>query len=200
MARDEEPTGEPEDSPTWCDICQEDVGWSSHYHCGRCGKEGGMYGCYKGNDTFGCDPADVERWKARQAEQESPAESVNQTDGVADQGSRSGTAASPSDGGEERLPAPQGTEGGSEGQAGCKKGKTCRCSFCKKGEEHEAAFARRDPDELIALVKKVRDEWLCAEFDNSYYQCIMNGSWPNAVDILTRALEKARQQPETTYG
>lgn len=30
----------------WCDICEEDVGPSSHYHCAKCLKISGMFGHY----------------------------------------------------------------------------------------------------------------------------------------------------------
>lgn len=49
-----------------CPICGYNYG-GSHYHCGRCGKEGSYQGCYGSKDGktwgFSCKPEDVEKWE-----------------------------------------------------------------------------------------------------------------------------------------
>jgi hypothetical protein len=74
--------------------------------------------------------------------------------------------------------------------------KKCECLICKGNAEVRAIIERRNIDELIDLIKKLRNDWMEAEFDNSWYTAIMDGSWPTAKEQLTKALEKANYQLE----
>lgn len=51
---DDYPEDEYADYDDYCDICGEELGSSSHYHCGKCGRECSMMG------HGDCDPYD--RW------------------------------------------------------------------------------------------------------------------------------------------
>ena len=69
----------------------------------------------------------------------------------------------------------------------------CDCRLCKLSILRSEAMESDD----IKVVKKALEEfsnlWLNADFDASYYKCILSGNWPQAEEILTRSLEKARQ-------
>lgn len=43
------------------------------------------------------------------------------------------------------------------------------------------------------------DMWLNERFDNDYHKVILDGSWPQAVDILERSLAKAKLRVEKDY-
>ena len=68
----------------------------------------------------------------------------------------------------------------------------CNCQFCKLYALRQVALESND----IKFVKKVMtdfaDLWLNADFDRSYYQCILDGSWPQAENILNDSLGKAK--------
>jgi len=54
-------------------------------------------------------------------------------------------------------------------------------------------LASRDFDAIAAELRSWMNRTLNAEFDSAYYKCIMDGSWPTSVEILERALEKAKK-------
>ena len=66
----------------------------------------------------------------------------------------------------------------------------CNCETCKLSRRIDATIERRDPDEMAALIKELANMWICADFDNSYHRAILDGSWPQAKEILTRGLER----------
>ena len=70
--------------------------------------------------------------------------------------------------------------------------KKFHCEFCRLYAMREEALASDD----IEFVKKVLEEfsvlWLCADEELSYYNCILDGSWPGADKILSRALDNLK--------
>ncbi len=44
-----------------------------------------------------------------------------------------------------------------------------------------------------SALEKFADLWLFADFELNYCNCILDGSWPTAEEILTMSLEKAKQ-------
>lgn len=50
--------------------------------------------------------------------------------------------------------------------------------------------------EYRPFVEGLLDRALNSEFDNDYYQAILNGDWPGSIEILERALANARARTE----
>ena len=44
------------------------------------------------------------------------------------------------------------------------------------------------------VITNLLGDYLSADEDNSYYHCILNGSWPNAEQILERALKRIKDK------
>ncbi len=61
----------------------------------------------------------------------------------------------------------------------------CKCRLCDRARRIEAAVASRDVDALIVLVKELANENVNIGADLDYHQCILNGSWPAAQQILS---------------
>lgn len=70
----------------------------------------------------------------------------------------------------------------------------CDCEWCDKLRRVESVIARRDPDELVALVEELYTDNFNVALDVEYHEVILDGSWPGARDILTRALAKCPQE------
>lgn len=75
---------------------------------------------------------------------------------------------------------------------------SCDCRICRLGRRVKTTVAERDTDKLIALVNDLSDLWFHTDFDNDYYRCIMDGSWPSAKEILQRAMDRADYQKAKT--
>lgn len=71
----------------------------------------------------------------------------------------------------------------------------CNCNFCQLYAKRTEALASDDIDVVKKALIEFSDLWLSADFDLSYYKCILDGSWPQAEEILTRSLEKAKNHP-----
>jgi len=69
----------------------------------------------------------------------------------------------------------------------------CNCRICKLHKLEQKALRSNN----IGFVKKTLKEFAGlygdANYDNDYYRCVMNGSWPSAVEQLEEALEKAKK-------
>lgn len=68
----------------------------------------------------------------------------------------------------------------------------CECPLCVQGRAIAATIASRDVDRLIKLVRALVDERDCLGFDDDYSKCVLDGSWPQSVEILERALATAK--------
>lgn len=73
--------------------------------------------------------------------------------------------------------------------------RTCECRLCVYSRKVDGIIERRNVDELIELVKELMNTNYCIGEDLNYHQCIMDGSWPSAVQQLEKALEKAKNHP-----
>lgn len=58
----------------------------------------------------------------------------------------------------------------------------CNCEVCQDSQY------LRD----CGVCEDFRDRWEAKCFDHEYYEAILDGSWPNAVSILEKALENAK--------
>lgn len=74
----------------------------------------------------------------------------------------------------------------------------CQCEFCKLSRHADEVIATRDPDALILLVEELLNMICNIGEDRSYKSCILDGSWPSAVEQLERALDKAKKIREAT--
>ena len=73
------------------------------------------------------------------------------------------------------------------------------CQICQINKEVEETIAKCNRTAFSKLVRKLQNLWLNTDFDLSYNECILDGSWPSAVEILTKALEKAKNHPNRKY-
>lgn len=71
----------------------------------------------------------------------------------------------------------------------------CICRLCEKSRKLTDIISRRNVDELIVAVDDLHNENYNIGADLEYLQCVMNGSWPSAVEQLERALEMAKNHP-----
>ena len=70
------------------------------------------------------------------------------------------------------------------------------CYICKQSRwfrklKRDARHGSRRA--AVRAVSEVFNNLICAEADNDYYQCILAGTWPTAVEQLEYALEKAKK-------
>ncbi len=70
--------------------------------------------------------------------------------------------------------------------------KQCECKLCVYSRKVRATIAKRDVDELVAMVEELHNATYNIGFDLDYLQCVMNGTWPSAVEQLEKALERAK--------
>lgn len=68
----------------------------------------------------------------------------------------------------------------------------CECYFCSKHRQLSKATRERDIDTLIALAKELGGRAISAEFDAEYHSAILDGNWPQSVEILEQALVRAK--------
>jgi hypothetical protein len=69
---------------------------------------------------------------------------------------------------------------------------SCECFSCTIDRNISKAIAEKNIDKLAELTRQVLNLWICAEDERDFYQSIVDGSWPNAEEILTRSLEKIK--------
>ena len=75
--------------------------------------------------------------------------------------------------------------------------KQCDCKLCEHSRWVDAVVDTRDVDKLIELVRDMQDDACNMGHDNDYMTCVLNGSWPTAVEQLERALVKAKEIAKT---
>ena len=73
----------------------------------------------------------------------------------------------------------------------------CACKLCETVRRLRDIRAKLPADDA-AWLETFGDEFLGYESDAEYYGLIMRGEWPDAVEILTRALERAKAKQEAT--
>ena len=70
----------------------------------------------------------------------------------------------------------------------------CNCELCKLYALRKEALESDDIELVKETLKTFADHFLNADFDRSYYMCILDGSLPQAEKILTKSLEKNRRK------
>ncbi|KKM77034.1 hypothetical protein LCGC14_1374020 [marine sediment metagenome] len=70
----------------------------------------------------------------------------------------------------------------------------CNCFGCEKYSAISDAVRKKDIDTLAKVAKELGCRAINAELDVNYYKSILNGSWPQAIEILEEALDKAKER------
>ena len=73
-----------------------------------------------------------------------------------------------------------------------KKHDEAHCRWCREFNEFKLTVKSKDPKVLQKYIRKLFDCWQMTDADLNYYQVVFDGSWPQSVEILERALEKAK--------
>ena len=73
--------------------------------------------------------------------------------------------------------------------------KKFHCEFCRLNAVVEKALESNDIEFVKTTLKEFAILWLNTDEDLSYHKCILDGSWPQAEEILTRSLEKYKNHP-----
>jgi hypothetical protein len=68
----------------------------------------------------------------------------------------------------------------------------CECRICERGRSIHRVKVLGCREELTALVDELHEELGNTEEDLNYKTAILDGSWPQAVELLTAALERAK--------
>ena len=76
------------------------------------------------------------------------------------------------------------------------KKKNCNNEFCRLNALRTKALESDDIEFVKVALKEFSKEWLNVSLVLSYYQCILDGSWSTAEEILTKSLEKAKLKTE----
>ena len=76
---------------------------------------------------------------------------------------------------------------------GVRMGERCDCDLCQLSKRIDRAIKKKDFDEMVALITELANWLASAEFDRDYYKSIVDGSWPQAEEILTKSLAKAKE-------
>lgn len=70
---------------------------------------------------------------------------------------------------------------------------TCQCEICCAIKEHHIRL-QCVPNESRDYFEEIFEALLDTQFDNDYYKAIMNGEWPESVQILEQALQEAKEK------
>jgi hypothetical protein len=69
----------------------------------------------------------------------------------------------------------------------------CECGTCRTGRRLKSVAATLAEDDSKWL-RELGDELAHAQMDRDYYRSIVDGDWPNSVEILEAALERAKSK------
>lgn len=68
----------------------------------------------------------------------------------------------------------------------------CMCDLCKRYRDVRAMIQSGTREELCQLVTELSNQLVEVECDLNYQSAILDGSWPNSVKLLQKALAKAK--------
>ena len=71
----------------------------------------------------------------------------------------------------------------------------CNCKQCEYSRKVDEIIETKDVDSLIKLVRELMNSYCNISADLDYANCILDGSWPFAGEILEKALEKYKNHP-----
>lgn len=64
---------------------------------------------------------------------------------------------------------------------------TCECRLCKLGHRIGAVIKKGKRADLIAMIEELHGNYLCALLDENVASAVIEGSWPNADEIIAGA-------------
>lgn len=71
----------------------------------------------------------------------------------------------------------------------------CDCKHCKYAKElkyHLEVLRIYERYEQIQFFQNMYDTLCCEQMDNDYHKAILDGSWPNAKEVLEEALRRIK--------
>ncbi len=71
----------------------------------------------------------------------------------------------------------------------------CPCKFCERHNTITRVLLRGQVEEMAELIRTLEEDYEHIHFDNQYLTAILDGQWPDARQILTRALAKCPPEP-----
>lgn len=72
--------------------------------------------------------------------------------------------------------------------------KRCDCDLCKRQRKFQKVMrSYKFKEEDRKFIEKIYEDLNMTEFDNDVNEAVLDGSWPSAKEILTRALDKAAE-------
>ena len=74
--------------------------------------------------------------------------------------------------------------------------KICSCDFCKLYRRINRTMKNGSHQQKNALIKELSDLYWNTDEELDYEHVIADGSWPSAVEILEKRLEKAKTKRE----
>lgn len=73
--------------------------------------------------------------------------------------------------------------------------RTCNCYLCAYSRRVDNVIKSADTVMMTATINELMDANYNIGADLEYDEAVLDGSWPSAVEILERALEKAKVHP-----
>lgn len=70
----------------------------------------------------------------------------------------------------------------------------CNCSTCTESRDIEDMIACKDVERLITKVKDLECRLSHEEMDLAVNLAVLDGDWPNSVEILERCLKRAKEK------
>lgn len=67
----------------------------------------------------------------------------------------------------------------------------CQCKFCDFHVRYKEVILLPLPYEAKIFITELFEEWSHSSEDENYHAAILDGSWPQSVEILERALQNA---------
>ena len=72
----------------------------------------------------------------------------------------------------------------------------CTCNFCNLARHVDDVCFSGTRDEQATLIRELHNLYEQTRADVNYSQAILDGSWPQAIQILTEKLENAKKLKE----
>ena len=72
--------------------------------------------------------------------------------------------------------------------------KQCTCELCERHREVVRVADSSDVPSMKSLILRLHEELAMTGEDLCYLRCIMDGSWPSAVEQLEKALALAKEK------
>lgn len=71
---------------------------------------------------------------------------------------------------------------------------TCECALCAHARDFDAYIQRVTDPDANKFFTDLYERYESTDFDRDYYQCIIDGSWPGADEIINTIRERRLAQ------